>query len=147
MITTLLLTLALSAGSSGACEIAARLDVEQSLGRPVFLDSTGVDRSGASCDFSSGGGRLTISVRHLSEDLNLPAEVANLKAAVPGSRVREIVLPGARAFLLDLGEAGAQLHIVRGTRDYLMISVLGMGCSDSVAGVAEALAKKALSRL
>jgi hypothetical protein len=144
LLTALIFTLLLS---SGSCGLASRLDVEQALGRPVVAGDATMYRAGAECDFSAGEGQIAISVQHLTEDLTLPAEIVNLTAALPGSRVREITVSGVQAFLLDLGDAGAQLHVIRGRRDYLMISVLGLGCSEKVVAAAEALAKKALSRM
>jgi hypothetical protein len=49
--------------------------------------------------------------------------------------------------LLEIGDSGAQVHVIRGEHDYLMVSVLGLGNAARVAEIAEALASKALARI
>ena len=54
---------------------------------------------------------------------------------------------GGTAFFLDIAGAGTQLHIVRGDRNYLLVSVLGFGEAARVSRAAERMARKALGRL
>jgi hypothetical protein len=134
-------------GLHGACGLVDRLDVQMLLGRGVEAGVEEQTAGGSSCGYSVRTGRIEISVQRLSADLDLAAELGNLRAAAPGADLKEITLDGARAFTLDLHEDGLQLHAILQGRDYLMISVLGCGRAESVAALARSLAGKALKRL
>jgi hypothetical protein len=130
-----------------ACLAVTRADVEKALGRPVSQGEERADGLETSCDFSSGGGQVTVTVHHLTAKLDLPAELANLRAAFPEARLRAETGIGTQAYFLDIDPAGTQLHILRGDRQYVLISILGFGEAPEVSAPARAIARAALARL
>ena len=54
---------------------------------------------------------------------------------------------GAQAFFVDVPGAGTQLHVIRGGREHVMVSVLGFGEAAQVSAAAERIARKVLGRL
>jgi len=130
-----------------ACSIVSKAEIEEALGQPV---SAGVEHKSpaeSTCDYAAGEGKVTIALAHSSEKLDADAEAAVLKKILPEGAVREASIIGARAFFLDIPHAGAQLHVVRGDHDYLMVSVLGFGGPAQVSDTALRIAHKALERL
>jgi hypothetical protein len=108
----------------GACALVTRADVEQALGRSVGHGKEQTEGADSSCDYAGGKGQVTI----------------------PESRVRSAAGIGMVAFFLDIAEDGTQLHVIRGERDYLLVSVLGFGDAAQVSPAAERMARKALTR-
>ncbi len=100
----------------------------------------------SSCDYAAGNGQVTVTLQRLAAKLDLPFEMKGLKAVAPKGRVREAAGMGTVAFFLDIPGAGTQLHVLRGERDYVMVSVLGFGEPEEVAAAAEAMARNALAR-
>lgn len=131
-----------------ACTVVTQADVEAALGRPV---SGGVEHKTtamqSTCDYTAGDGEVTVALVHSSDKLDPDAEVSELKKILPKGAVREADGIGVRAFFLDIPSAGAQLHVLRGEHDYLMVSVLGFGSPAQVSDKALRLARKALDRL
>ena len=86
---------------------------------------------------------MTISIQHLTRPLDLPAELAGLKAAFPGSKLWEVKGIAGRAFALEIPGAGTQLHVLPDEREYLLVSVLGVDdgphAFDAAAKIAHAL--------
>ena len=130
-----------------ACVAVTRADLEQALGRSFSAGKEETSGAESSCDYAVDGGQVTIMVHRLTEALDMPAELASLKSAIPGARLREVAGIGTRAFFLDIGDAGTQLHVIRGNRDYLLVSILGFGDATRVSAAAEKMARKALDRL
>jgi len=64
-----------------------------------------------------------------------------MEAEMPGATVRRL---GAASFVVEIPGAGAQVHVVHGQRESLMVSILGL-CD--AARAAEQLAGAALRRL
>ena len=130
-----------------ACVAATRADVEDALGQSVQPGREQVARLESTCDYTGFGGQVSIAVHHSEGKLDVPAEIASLKAALPDATLREVPGIGTRAFYLDMAGIGTQLHIIRGDHDYLLVSVLGFGDPADVAPAAEFIARKALERL
>jgi hypothetical protein len=130
-----------------ACGAVTRLDVEKALGRPVSAGEERADGAETSCDFSSGGGQVTVTVHRLAAKLDLAGELANLKAAFPEARLRSEAGIGTQAYFLDIDEAGTQLHVLRGESEYVLVSILGFGEPGAVAPAARSIARLALGRL
>jgi hypothetical protein len=131
-----------------ACLAVTKADIEQALGRPVSTGKEEKSGGESTCDYAGGLGHVTITVERLEARLDVPAELESLKALVPeATQIREITGIGSRAFFLDIGEAGTQLHVIRGEREYVLVSVLGFGNAGKVSAAVEALARKALTRL
>jgi hypothetical protein len=130
-----------------ACAAVTKADVEEALGQAVGRGREETAGRESSCDYAAGNGQVTVTLQRLAAKLDLPFEMRALKAAVPEGRVREVHGIGAVAFFLDIPAAGTQLHVLRGERDYLMVSVLGFGADHEVAAAAEAMARKALGRM
>jgi hypothetical protein len=101
---------------------------------------TGAQRT---CDYAAGPAQVSITIQRLPAPLDLPAEMDALRQALPGSTALPI---DAASFFLEIPGAGAQLHLVRGGRDYLMVSILGLGGVESVGPAARQLARGALAR-
>ena len=126
------------------CGIVAVPELELLLGR--LLTS---QEAGAACQFVARDGseaQVIVSRQQLPARLNLEEEAKNLSLAVPGSSVRAVEGLGSTAWLLDLGPAGVQLHILRGDSEYLMVSVLGFGDSALVTSPAQSIATRLLTR-
>lgn len=129
-----------------ACAAATRQEVQQALRAPVDFGKASHEAGGSTCDYAGETGQVTITLRRAAAPLDLNAEIAGLRAAVPDARLLEIPFAGVRALLLDLHQSGAQLHILRNGRDYLLVSVLGFGNSAHARAVAESIAHRALAR-
>ncbi len=138
---------ALKSGVASACAAVTKTDVENALGQLVGLGKSEAGESESTCDYSGGGGQVSVTVGHANQKLDAATEIAALKADFPQARIRELTGIGARAFFLDLPGAGTQLHVLRGEHDYLMVSVLGFGMADRVSAAAEKMARRALERL
>jgi hypothetical protein len=130
-----------------ACSAVTKSDVELALGRSVSGGKEEFYAGESTCDYAGGNGQVTITLQRISGDLDIPAELESLKAMVPEANVREVSGIGSRAYLLDIGKAGAQLHVLHGSREYLLVSVLGFGEAQKVTSAAESLARTALARL
>jgi hypothetical protein len=131
-----------------ACEVATRMDVEQALGRPVGRGRAETWGAESNCDYeTSEGGMVTITLQQLSARPDLAVETASLMRETPEGKVREAADFGPDAFFLEIPAAGAQLHLIRGGRQHLMVSVLGLGEPSLASEVAAAIARKALTRL
>ncbi len=78
--------------------------------------------------------------------LDLTTEIAILKTALPGATIAEIKGLGTRAIALHIPDAGIQLHILQGDREYLLISVMGAGDSQYAFEAATKLAHARLLR-
>lgn len=130
-----------------ACAAVTRADVEQALGQRVAEGEEQTDGTASTCDYTGRRGQVTITVQRLTAELDLATEIESLERTIPESSVR--YAPGFRgtAFFLDIAGAGTQLHIVRGDRNYLLVSVLGFGEAARVSRAAERMARKALGRL
>lgn len=129
-----------------ACLAVTKAEIQEALGQPVTGGSEEIEGLDSTCDYSGLYGQVSITVRHLSEKLNLPAEIEALIKAVPDATVRDATGIGTRAFFVDIGGAGTQLHVLRGDHEYLMISVLGFGEASRVSVAVERIARKALAR-
>ena len=130
-----------------ACAAVTRSDVELALGRKIGAGSEENSMGSSTCDYSAGGGQITVTIQHLGAAPDLDQEIASLKAEFPGSTVRAAAVSGATAFYLDLGSDGTLLHVIRDGRDYVLVAVLGFGAPASVSGAAASLARTALGRM
>jgi len=130
-----------------ACAAVTRSDVELALGRKVAAGSEDNDSGSSTCDYTAGGGQITVTIQRLGAAPDLDQEIASLKAEFPGSTVRPAAVAGTQAFYLDLGGDGTLLHVIRDGRDYVLVAVLGFGEPASVSGAAASLARTALGRM
>ena len=129
-----------------ACVAATQADVEEALGRTLARGKEQTDAVQSSCDYAAGDGQVTVTIRKSGVKLDIPAQIADLKAAMPEGRIRELPGVGRQAFFMDLAGAGTQLHVIRGDGDYVLVSVLGLGEPEDVAKMAEKIARKVLDR-
>jgi hypothetical protein len=130
-----------------ACTAVTRADVELALGRRV---DTGVEEQSGSrstCDYTSSFGQVTITIQKLDRAVDVKSVMSDLMEALPGTIARPAASIGIHAFFLDIDKAGTQLHVMRGERDHLLVSILGFGAPSEVSRAAAALAKTALDRL
>lgn len=130
-----------------ACEAVTKAEVEEALGLAVGNGREETAGPESSCDYAAGNGQVTVTLQRLAAKLDLRYEIKSLRAAVPEGRVREAAGIATRAFFLEIPGAGTQLHVLRGEREYLMISILGFGEAAEVSAASEALARKALGRM
>lgn len=132
-----------------ACAAITRADLERELGRKVSeaIAEEGPNRS--TCDYSTRFGQITITAQKLDGAIDLTSAVRDIVAALPEaeSRLAETGVPNVKAYFVDIGTAGTQLHVVRNGQDHLLISVLGCGTPSEVSKVATTLAQLALKRL
>ncbi|HEY3441197.1 MAG TPA: hypothetical protein VGK29_10615 [Paludibaculum sp.] len=129
-----------------ACEGTTRQELQRDLGAAIQAGKLRQEAGGSSCEYEGEGGHVSISLHHAVAVLDFEAEIHNLKAALPEARLVEIPMSGVRALLVDLDESGAQIHVLRGGRDYLLISVLGFGNAAHARVIAESIAQRALTR-
>jgi len=133
--------------SPAACSVVTAAELQQAMGRPFSRGAESTEGAQSSCDYAGGTGQVTVTVERLAGKVDLRAEIASLKAAVPEGTVREAAGIAGRAFFLDIPGAGTQLYVVRGDADFVLISILGLGDASQVSAAAETLARKALGRL
>jgi hypothetical protein len=134
-----------AAKAANACLAVTRTDVQIALGRSVGKPEEETSATTSTCDYATGRGRVTVTLQRLDRDPDVAAEIAALEREIEGAKARPAPAFGARAFFLDIGRGGTQLHVIRG-RDYLLVSVLGFGEAPLVTPAAETLARAALSR-
>ncbi|MCU1236034.1 MAG: hypothetical protein JWP63_4001 [Candidatus Solibacter sp.] len=126
-----------------ACSAVTAEDVHLALG--IHFRRAG--ETASTCDYTAGNAQVSVSIQQLKAPIDIAAEIAALKLELPGSTARIVNSVGGEAFLLEIAGAGAQVHAIRGERDYVMISILGLGDADAVGPAAERLARAALARL
>lgn len=124
--------LLLSASTAGApplafCSAVSLSQVELAIGHRLEAATPEYSRQASTCDYGLGDTAVRIATQHLPAPLDLTTEIATLKAAFPGATIAEIKGLGTRAFALHVPDAGIQLHILQGDREYLLISVMGAG--------------------
>ena len=130
-----------------ACAAVTQAEIEQALDTSVAAGAEETDGPESNCNYAGPGRLVTVSIRRTSAKLDLSAEIASLKQAIPEGIVRNAPGIGTRAFFMDIAGAGVQLHVIRGERDAVMISILGFGEASQVSAAAEGLARKALARM
>jgi hypothetical protein len=130
-----------------ACAAATKADVELALGARVGSGKEETAGIESSCDYNTENGQVTISIQKLTRKLDVTAEIASLKAAIPEGKVREAQGLGTQAFFMDIEGVGTQLHVIRAEREHLLVSILGFGEPAQVSAAAQAIARKALTRL
>jgi hypothetical protein len=131
----------------GACTAVTSRDLERALGRQFGHGQEDTRGSESTCDYGTGNGQVSIVIMRLNEKLDLRAEIASIQRTVENAKVRMAPEFGTTAFFLDIDGAGTQLHVVRGERDYVMVSILGFGEAPTVSAAATRVAKAALGRL
>ena len=131
----------------GACSAVTTGDVERALGLAFGRGQEEAHGADSTCDYAAGGGQVSITVQRLAAKLDVPAEMRAMQQTIEGASVREAKGIGTVGFYLDIAGAGTQLHVIRGERDYVMVSVLGFGDAAAVSRAAEQLARAALGRL
>lgn len=129
-----------------ACAAATRQEVQRALGASVDAGKLRQEAGGSTCDYAGETGQISISFHHAVAALDFGTEMLNLKAALPEAHLTEIPMAGVRALLVELDQSGAQIHILRNGRDYLLVSVLGFGNAAQVRAIAESIAQRALTR-
>ena len=122
-------------------------DVERALGRAFGRGEEETHGADSTCDYASGSGQVSITIQRLAAKPDLAVEMRALRQTIEGSSVRAASGIGEAAFFLDVAGAGTQLHVIRGERDYVMVSILGCGDAAVVSHAAEQLARTALGRL
>lgn len=129
-----------------ACAAVTRADVEELLGRQVGRGQEEMQPQGSTCDYTGTHGMVSISVQRLPGSVDLDADLQAMRAALPGSTLRNITGFGVPAFFLDIPGGGTQLHILQAPQRHLMISVLGFGEASAVSPAAERIARRTLAR-
>jgi hypothetical protein len=122
-------------------------DLERALGRRFGRGQEETHGADSTCDYGAGNGQVSITIQRLNAKLDIPAEIESLKQTIPESTVRMTSGLGSTAFYLDIAGAGTQLHVIRGDRDYVMVSILGFGDATAVSAAAERVAPAALGRI
>ena len=122
-------------------------DLERALGRRFGRGQEESRGAESTCDYGAGNGQVSITIQRLSAKVDIGVEMESLKKSIPDSSVRLISGVGSTAFFLDIAGAGTQLHVIRGDRDYVMVSILGFGDAAAVSGAAERIARAALGRI
>jgi hypothetical protein len=127
-----------------ACTAVTRADVEIALGRKLGRGEEANANGSSTCDYSGGGGQVTVTMQHLGAAPDLDQEKQALKTEFPDSTLRDITVEGANAFFVDMRGAGTLLYLIRGGHDYVMVAILGFGEPETVSSAALKLARMAL---
>ena len=126
--------------------MVTRPEVQNALKRTVEPGREEYTAGSATCDYTSRGAQVSITLQHLDGVPDLAAEMAALEKEIEGARARPAPAFGPQAFYLDIPDAGSQLHLFRG-RDYLLVSVLGFGDLEHTAQALNLLARAAIARI
>ena len=121
-----------------ACSAITRSEVEQAVGVPV---AEGIGEE-STCEFTTAGGLVVISIQRLPAELNLEEQIAAVKSAIPDGVLHRVAGLGQTAFLLDIPGTGTQLHVIEANRRYVMVSVFGYGVGSGPADMAEKLYRR-----
>lgn len=128
------------------CGEVSRPQIEAAIGLLLADASEEQSKFSSTCRYSAGDVEVTISIQHLTESLNLPAELARLRQDFPGSELHEVTGIAEHAYALEIPDAGTQLHVLPGEREYFMVSVLGLYAGhhgfDAAAKIAQAVMKQ-----
>jgi hypothetical protein len=89
---------------------------------------------------------VSIALQQLPAKPDLGAELASLKKEIPEGSARQATGFGTGSFYFDIPGAGTQLHALFGERQHLMVSILGFGEGAVPGGIAERIARRAISR-
>ena len=135
--------------ATAACVAVTRVDVERELARKVSEGVAEERANRSTCDYTTRFGQITITMQRLAGPVDLTLAVRDIVAALPdaGSRLADTGVPNTKAFFVDIGTAGTQLHVIRNGQEHLLISILGCGTPSEVSRVATTLAQLALKRL
>jgi hypothetical protein len=131
----------------GACSAVTTEDLHRALGISFHRGEESGRGRQSTCDYAAGNAQVSVTLERLEAEIDVPAEIAALKRELPGASARAVAGLGSTAFVLEIPGAGAQLHVIRGQRDYLMVSILGLGDAQTVGLAAEKLARAGLERL
>lgn len=129
-----------------ACLAVTRAEVEAAIGQPIGSGKEHKDRATSTCQYDGADGQVTVAIYRSLVKLNLSAEIKQLQKSIPEAKIRDAQGLGTRAFFMDMGGIGTQLHVIRGEYDYVLVSVLGFGGASRVSGAAEVIARRALDR-
>ncbi len=128
----------------GACTAVTAEDLQRTLGISFRRGQESSSGKQSTCDYAVGNGQVSVTIQRLDGAIDIAAEIEAMKAEIPGATVRRV---GEASFFVEIPGAGVQLHVVRGERDYVMVSILGLGDAAAVGGAAERLAGAAVGRL
>lgn len=128
------------------CSTIPQSQVELAVGMKLEAAAPEYSRLTSKCDFSTNETAVRIAVQHLTDPLDLATEIATLKAAFPGSVLADVSGLGTRAIVLAIPDSGIQLHVLRGDREYLLVSVMGAGSAQHTFEAAAAIARALLRR-
>ena len=136
------------ARATTACAAVTRADVEREVRRSVSEGVAEERGKQSTCDYTTRFGQITVTMQKLSAPVDLSTAIPEIVAALPAASARPAAtaLPDTKAFFIDIGTVGTQLHLIRDNRDHLLISVLGCGTPTEASRIATALAQSALSR-
>ncbi len=130
-----------------ACETISAEEVAQAAGVRVGNAQEESDSAGSTCEFASGGGHVTVALRHSPAKLDVDGEIKSIHVSLPHAKLRDVNGIGTRAFFFDMDTAGTQLNVLRGDHDYLLVSMLGFGDAEHVSGAVVKIARLAIGRL
>ncbi len=128
-----------------ACGAVSRAQIEAAIGLLIAQSTQEQSRFGSTCRYSAGDTAVEISIQHLTHSLDLPAELERLRTDIPGSELREVAGLAEHAYAVEIPDAGTQLHVLPGEREYFMVSVLGLDAGhhgfDAAMKIAQAVLK------
>lgn len=122
-----------AAQAQSACALLPKVDVEIATGMRAAAGEDRSEGGAATCDYKVGRGLVTVSAERSTAKIDLAAQVRAVQAELDGARFRPLEGLTVPAFLLEIPDAGVQIHMLNGERDYLMVSVLGLSEAQSLA--------------
>ncbi|HTA43793.1 MAG TPA: hypothetical protein VK789_15165 [Bryobacteraceae bacterium] len=113
------------------CGTITKTQIETALGHLLNRETDEYTKLACIRTFFSDDVEVTISVQHLGQSLDIPAELHNLEESMPDSKLWEVnTVSGGRVFALDIPGTGLQLHVLPDRREYVLVSVEGLSEGD-----------------
>lgn len=129
------------------CGTVTKSQIETVVGHLLNRETTEYTKSACIFTFFSDDVEVSISIQHLAQSLDIPAELRNLEESMPASKLWEVKGLGAgRVFALDIPGTGLQLHVLPDGRDYLLVSVEGLSEGDHGYQAALEIARALMNR-
>jgi len=136
----------ISSAMVAGCGAVSRDQIEAAIGLLVAHSTEEQSKFGSTCRYSAGDTVVEISIQHLTHPLDLSAELESLRTDIPGSKLREVAGLAEHAYAVEIPDAGTQLHVLPGEREYFMVSVLGLDAGhhgfDAALKIAQAVLKR-----
>lgn len=136
----------LAPATAPVCDDVTKSQIETVVGHLLSHETQEFTRQACIRTFFSDDVEVSISVQHLMQSIDIPADLRNLEQSTPDSKLWEVKGMAGRAFALDIPGNGLQLHVFPDAGDYLLVSVQGLTAGDHGYQAAIEIAQALISR-